>query len=90
MTLLKIVVTKLPHAMNIKELKIIKLFCEMNDFTQNSIRNYSRIYWEQMILNQSTDRKLIFLISCVLKFCIITAAINSFNITINRKSKKDS
>ena len=34
MTWVKIVVTKLPHAMIINELKIIKLFCELDDFTQ--------------------------------------------------------
>jgi hypothetical protein len=32
MTLIKIVVTKLLHAMIINELKVIKLFCELDDF----------------------------------------------------------
>ena len=34
MTWVKIVVTKLLHAMIINELKVIKLFCELDDFTQ--------------------------------------------------------
>lgn len=34
MTLVKIVVTKLTHAMIINEYKVIKLFCEVDDFAQ--------------------------------------------------------
>ena len=34
MTWVKIVVSKLPHAMIINEIKVIKLFCELADFTQ--------------------------------------------------------
>ena len=34
MTWVKIVVTKLPHAMIINEIKVIKLFCELDDFAE--------------------------------------------------------
>jgi len=34
MTWIKIVVTKLPHAMILNEFKVIKLFCELDDFAQ--------------------------------------------------------
>lgn len=54
MTWVKIVVTKLTHAMIINEYKVIKLFCEVDDFAQAFDKKLS----EHLIGGPGPDRSM--------------------------------
>ena len=89
MTWVKIVVTKLPHAMIINELKVIKLFCELDDFAE--------AFNKQVILHMVGQRNPksvhkpevnVSEMMCI-EILYHQAGISAFSIIMSRKWKRD-
>ncbi|HEX8279604.1 MAG TPA: hypothetical protein VF540_12955 [Segetibacter sp.] len=82
----KIVVPKLTHAMLINPLKVIQIFCEMDDFVKSVEK-----FLEGKILGSYSphafnERGYYFIRNgCVLKCYITLVAISAFNIIISRQ-----